>query len=202
MRVAHLPFKFNLLNFLAIKVVTKKSWDFIISRCLRSTQQRRNGCKKLPNHSLYHTKISTIYCSWMIFKFFIRTNKHKNMFFISMDRKWKKKFRFESDFCGVFACYAIVMKWDFHCCPSPHCWCSHCCVGWFFKNHLFSLNALKVGRVGSERGGKNWQLSIIIIMYQFFMVLHEIESEWNVECNADMICISYIYLCVWNFTMF
>lgn len=54
-------------------------------------KQQTNREKKLKKFLYSHFGIITIYCSWMIFNFFIWTNKHKNMFMLYVAKKRKKK---------------------------------------------------------------------------------------------------------------
>lgn len=160
----------------------KNSSDFI---AVKVHQQRRNGCENMSNHSSYHTKFSQfIVHGWFSSFSFEQTNIK-----ICFSFQWieNEKIRFESDFCGVFI-YAIVMKWDFHCCPSPHC----CCVGWFFKKSFVFLAALKVGGGGSERRKK------LTTKHYYVSIFHS-KAEWNVVCNANMICISQHCFMRWSF---
>lgn len=74
------------------------------------------GTEKKNCENLWsHFGIITIYCSWMIFKFFIWTNKHKNMFsYFSLPWKW---FFLRIKLERFLPVSPSWMKWTFHCCP-------------------------------------------------------------------------------------
>lgn len=62
-----------------------------------------------------HFGIIAIYCSWMTRGFFIRTNKHKNMFlYFSLPFLLRGKVR---DSFGKFSLSPSCMNRTFHCCP-------------------------------------------------------------------------------------
>lgn len=86
-------------------------------------QQTTNTTTKILQKFLYsHFGIITIYCSWMIFNFFIWTNKHKNMFMLYVakkrthtERKERKKEELNEWMKSEIPRSSCKMK--FHCCP-------------------------------------------------------------------------------------
>lgn len=73
--------QFLLIYFPVAKIFTIAERFVLVFRSVhcglgQEGRRRRKTVKNLWSHF----GIITIYCSWMIFKFFIRANKHKNMF--------------------------------------------------------------------------------------------------------------------------
>lgn len=106
--------------------------------CLTRWAHGLNGREEAVKNLWSHFGIITIYCSWMIVKFFIRTNKHKNMF------SWKRfffssrsseKVRDSSRFSVSPSC----MKRAIHCCPI-------CCLGVSEKLLGFQVRAKRAKR--------------------------------------------------------
>lgn len=131
----------------------------------------------VSNHSMkssHRRKFFSIYCSRMIFKFFISTNKHIKIcfsFFLYKNKNFSLRVRFlrahlpHSDEKGIF-----------HCCPSlsPRS---------MEKEDDFQL-MIFVLRPDVLRSRRNWQLSII--MYQFFIYTN---------VNVYTMIIFFFYLC-------
>lgn len=94
-----------------------------------------------------HFGIITIYCSWMIFEFFIWTNKHKNMFLYFHFHG--NDFFFSSSFfseklernSSQFFVSPSWMKWTFHCCPFLF---ARCGWSWVRDGISFPLSGQRV----------------------------------------------------------